>query len=685
MNKKLFVAILCLFAFTSVLPPSSWAGDEKTETVSVFLYLVDVSNSMVGCPRCYNLKTDNVFASVVEEIVEEVRHATKPLEVYIVPFSRGIVDFDREEGPFDPWRKFEIRTDEDVQKLAEYIDPEKYAHAEKGSAPTASIFPKYGTGSDEQTWPGFAKVCAGKDYFTSALYDSIIAGLDFLRNKLPTDKEKRAAYIAAHIHRLTVFSDSENGVKTARFAHIVQSTELHRTEMDGRFWLSKVYVEGKTPDMGVNEETRRELEVARNTPGIFIRNIKTLPDPADMLVVEPLRISVTEKLDNPQRFVDDAIKLNLPEIKLQGRAGKIAAYALPSSIMAWPDKLNIESSGKESEKPFSNLHDDLAPSVKGMKAVFETGEMKGTAILKLTAEGDQDGKPPIFLASGAPEISIYLDIDFVPPSGMITSDVLPPGGAKALLTSQGQWNLGELTSRSMRSPEFADGRVTLSGNEYVVDPQLKVTFDPETVSLKTPEGRLLKNGEVIGVTTLSVKLTPPATTGPVEALVQFASLKPNLVFQGNEKKLSLSFRYQLKSDLPFYLLIVLIVVGVLAAIGLAVMKLLLTPPKINKIGGRLTMVRSAAGPVNEERDLSQFEKPIFTVGSGEKCDWVLSGQMIPYIAFVIELRRRESRLRIRKHDHEVENVKLNGQEMVECFLKDGDRIELLNHEFIFRF
>ncbi|MCB1155504.1 hypothetical protein KDL45_17735, partial [bacterium] len=191
-------ARLILFVAALILILGCWGTSTPASAADqvegpVFMYMVDVTNSMVGCPRCIGgRRTDDVLNPVIARIVEEVNAAPRPSTVYVVPFARNILDFDGDEGPFDPWRAFTIENDTDAKNLAIYLDPFRYG-TEDGTPPPkipevkaeppvqAELLPVYSpTVGKSETWPGIYRASLKRDLITSGVYDAAIAGLDYL-------------------------------------------------------------------------------------------------------------------------------------------------------------------------------------------------------------------------------------------------------------------------------------------------------------------------------------------------------------------------------------------------------------------------------------------------------------------------------------------------------------------------
>ncbi|MCZ7583085.1 MAG: hypothetical protein M5R36_06980 [Deltaproteobacteria bacterium] len=545
----------------------------------VFVYMVDVTNSMVGCPRCfYGKKTDNVMPEVLARIAEEVKAAPKPLEVLVVPFARGIADFDG-EGPFDPWRVF-YHQQRRGRRGARRVPGPRGVRAggrrrQDGWAATPAEIRS--AGEEAKTWPGFAKACEERDYFTSALYDAIIAGFEQLRRRVPNDRDARLAYLSEHLHRLTVFSDSENGVKTAIFPHILQGAELHRQEMDGRFWLTRVYAEGKTPDNGVDEELRTERRIAATEPGIVIVKLKDMPPVADMLTLNTYRLTVEQSVDDPERLAEGVLALDLPEFSAAGTAESLLIEARPSALAAWPAGTGVTGEDAVVPAPFDDLRVLFKPAAVGIKKLLTSEAGAETFRVQLTATGKKGGAGPLFLLSGAPELSIFMDVTVLPPTGTITAAFTAPGQGAA--ESEGVWVVPPIPMRKIRSGGLTPGTLVLTGDAYALDPELKIRFDEGALAIDGPEGVPLADGATVGLGTFKVAVKTPAEPGTVNAELSFETLKAHLRFAGGERAYAAKFRVDVQSDAPFYALIAAIVAAVLGAAGAVTYKIAFSPRK----------------------------------------------------------------------------------------------------------
>ncbi|MBZ0271528.1 hypothetical protein K8I61_05800 [bacterium] len=670
------VRFIAAIAAILVAAPSMSAAQD-TPPVPLFMYMVDVTNSNVGCPRCFHdIRTDNVMPGIVDRIVAEVRAQPKPVDVLVVPYARGIVDFDA-DGPFDPWRVFAIRDDADAGRLAAYLDPPRFAPPpEAGKLSSAEWLPAYSPRQTELVpWPGLEKAAAERDFFTSASYEAIVEGLNYLRNRVPGDPEKRAAYLEKRIHKLMALTDSRNHVRSALFAHLVQGVELHRSEMEGRFWLTKVYAEGKLPDNEVEEEFRSERKIAQTADGLGVYKLKDLPPVESMLVPSSLAIEVNVGAAALKGLIGESIPLDLSGFSIHGDAASIEASMEPTRINDWPAGAGIAADDATFTPPFAGAGAKLSPTLTGLRTLIEKDVKRLSARVHLTAAGA--GAPPaLFLASGSPELVIYLHVDLNPPTGRIDVTVQAPDAG-----DDGVYDLGEWPLRKVKDDAIPPVTIAVAGDEFVIEPAIRVEFDINTVRIDGPDGPVSAGGAA-NPGTYIVHFLPPDEPRVVDTAIDLVSEKPMHVFAGDAARRRLQFRYTAVSDLPFYLIILGAILAIAAAAAVVLRKTVFKPPRIGDIGGTLVMTRGLAG--QNERDLSTVEGSAFTVGSGPECDWRLEGEYVPHVAFVIERRRGEDRLRVHKRDSEVENVRLNEREMVESFLKNGDRIELPDFSFEFR-
>lgn len=658
---------------------STTARAEETAIRSVFLYMVDVNNTMVGCPKCYaGKRTDDVIPAVIDRIVGEVRLAEKPLDVYVVPFARSIIDFDS-EGPFDPWRKFAVANDADVDDLAEYLDPVRYGRGAEGQAPSSVVLPTYGSAREgTRPWPGFHDATAERDLFTPALYDSVVEGLNFLRNLPPRRPDDRAVYARTHRHKLVVFSDGRNAVKSASYPHIVQATELHREEMDGRFWLTRIYMEGQLPDETVDEELFEERRIAESAVGVYRLKDKVLPAPAEMLRVSPSLIRYEDGLRDPSRYPDGELDFEA-KLTIEGAAPPLAVELAPSRLNPWPEGASLN--------PTTSLvgaDGKLSFRLSGTTALLRSGMPAIRAKVRLsTPVARSSEKAVLFLESGAPEIFRFVEANLSPPTGHVRVSVVPPGGA-ASESGDRIWNLGELSRRGLDPANLSRGRVTFGVDEFVPSgPLFSLDFD-ETLMEVWSEGRPMGSGQTTDLSPMEVVLKDSVSPGEKTAILGLKSIKTHVVFGEDATDWKATFQYKVNSDLPLYAAAAAVALAAIG-VGFAILrKTVLKPALISELGGVLTMSLSPEADMTGERDLAQVTKSSFTVGGNPGCDWVLKGDLVPDVAFEIRRLRGEGRLRVRKQDPEIENVRLNDSEMVENFLKDGDVIRLQEHVFVFR-
>ncbi|MCL4234247.1 MAG: hypothetical protein KJ042_06990, partial [Deltaproteobacteria bacterium] len=353
------IGVLALFlTWACVNVPPATAAD-RPAAHSVFVYMVDVTNTMTGCVKCYmGRRTDDMLPAAFEQIVGELRFANKPLDVYVVPFSRGVVDFDG-DGPFEPWRKFEITSDVDVDALAEYLEPKKGKTVAPGAVPPISkLLPTYGPSrGDQSPWPGFHEASLAHDYLTRALYDATVEGLNHLRALVPRDRDQRIQYARTHQHKLVVFSDGKNAVKSASYPHIVQGAELHRDEMDGRFWLTRVYMEGKTPDEEVDAELFEERRIAQSARGVFRIKDKALPPPAEMVRLASDGLIYAEGLRDPSRYVGGTLVFNSGIVIKAGSPPALSAAVEDSPVAQAPAGAGIVVETPSTQTPSSAATD----------------------------------------------------------------------------------------------------------------------------------------------------------------------------------------------------------------------------------------------------------------------------------------------------------------------------------------
>ncbi len=680
------LAIFGILTALTFLPAVSDAQD-KAEMKTVSVYLLDVTNSMMGCSKCLiSGPTDKVLPKAVKRIADEVKAAPKPMDVFIVPFAHDVIDFDG-DGPFKPWRKFSITNEQDAKDFAEYLNPNKYGSLGSGETQVSSkLLPVYGSAKSKvKVWPGFEELCAERPYVNAALYSVINRGITLLREMTP-DKGKKEAwrqYVSTHTHRMTVFTDSLNTMKTANFAHVVQSAGLHQKEMDGQFWMSKVYVEASNLDAKVSESILDEEKVIGDSESVLLCRFRELPKVSGMLDFDSYNLTFDEGLKDPSKYKDGEMTLDFPPIKVTGNAPSLSASIYNSDLVRWPKESGLKMKGAVSESPFTNIHEDFSPTLFGVMKILSVGLTQTTAKLKIEAHGKKGGVKPMFLMSGASEIFLYVDLNLDPPESTTTVAIIPPGGSNVTTKDSNVWVLAPLPLRKVKDG-LENGTVTLTGDKYLLPgSRVKVVFNDDALSVVTSDGRSLRSGEMAEVGVYTISIEPPITPGSVAADLEFVFTDSHLVFEGGASSYKAQFQLDVGSDLPFYLMIAGGVAGLVFALALIIIKFLIAPPRISAIGGRLVLVRHGERTVDEDHDLSGIQKPMFIVGKGPQCDWVLEDKSLPHYAFVIELRKKESRLRVRKWDSEVEGVKINNNDLAETFIKDGDHIEIPGHEFVF--
>jgi hypothetical protein len=670
-----------------ILLPSASAAQDKAEMKTVSVYLLDVTNSMMGCSKCLiSGPTDKVLPKVIKRIADEVKAAPKPMEVFVVPFAHNVIDFDG-DGPFKPWRKFSITNEQDAKDFAEYLNPNKYGSLGPGETQvTSKLLPTYGSSKSEvKVWPGFEELCADRTYVNAALYSIINQGISLLREMTP-DKVKTDAwrqYVSTHTHRMTVFTDSLNTMKTANFAHVVQSAGLHQNEMDGQFWMAKVYVEASNLDAKVSDSILEEEKVRGNSKSVLLCRLKELPSVSGMLDFDSYRLAFDEGLKDPSKYEDGEMTLDFPPIKITGNASRLSASVYDSDLVRWPKESGLKMVGAVSESPFANIQEDFSPRLFGVMEILSAGLTQTSAKLKIEAHGKKGGPKPMFLMSGASEIFLYLDLKLDPPNSTTTVAIIPPGGPNTATKGSNVWVLAPLPLRKVKDG-LENGTVTLTGDKYLLPgSRVKVVFNNDALSVASSDGRSLRSGEMAEVGAYTISIEPPITPGSVTADLEFVFTDSHLVFEGGASSYKAQFKLEVGSDLPFYIVIAGGVAVFLFALGIIIIRFLIAPPKISTIGGRLVLVRRGERTVDEDHDLSGIQKPLFIVGKGPQCDWILEDKSLPHYAFVIELRKKENRLRVRKWDSEVEGVKINNNDLAETFIKDGDHIEIPGHEFVF--
>ncbi len=670
-------------AWACVIAVPSPAAD-RPATRSVFVYMVDVTNTMTGCVKCYmGRRTDDMLPATFEHIVGELRLANKPLDVYVVPFSRGVVDFDG-DGPFEPWRKFEIGNDVDVDALAEYLEPKKGKTVAPGAEPPISkLLPTYGPSrGDQSPWPGFHEASLAHDYLTPALYDATVEGLNHLRGLVPRDREQRIAYARTHQHKLVVFSDGKNAVKSASYPHIVQGAELHRDEMDGRFWLTRVYMEGKTPDETVDAELFEERRIAQSARGVYRIKDKALPPPTEMVRLAADSLVYAEGLRDPSRYVGGTLVFNSGIVIKAGSPPSLSAAVEESPVTQAPAGAGMAVENPTTQTP-SSAANDITFRLNGATELLESGLETLTAKVRLTLPNETTGRASLFLESGAPEIYAYLDADLSPPTSRVKVDVTPPG--EVIAQSDGPtWDLGGYTQGDITSGRVSAGRIGFKSDSFIpAGPIFTIEYDESFLEILT-NGAVVASGSEIGLDELEVRLRPGFGKGPQRAMVELRSSKSHVVFEGDQSAWKGTFAFSVKSDWPYVAGIGVIVAIILAGVIVVLRRTVLRPPRIADVGGKLNVAAAPEGANRDEISLAAMTASSWTAGRNPHSAYVLEGEFIPDAAFEIRVLRNEGRLRVRKADPEVENVLLNGVEMAESFLKDGDVIAVQGYEFVYR-
>ncbi len=682
-----FISVIFTVLLTAAIPSSVLGAQETPEITTVSLYLVDITNSMMGCNNCLlDGPTDKVLPMVVERIAGEVKAAPRPLEVYVIPFAHDVIDFDG-DGAFDPWRKFVIGSDQDAKDFAEYLNPKKYGTLNPGDTQHSSkLLPVFG-GSKSKiiAWPGFEEMCADRPYINTALYSVMNQAIGFLREMTP-DMDKNKAwrkYILTHTHRITVFTDSLNTMKTANFAHVVQGAGVHRDEMDGQFWISKVYVEGAKLDAKVSDSILEEEKINGDSENILLYRFRELPDVEDLIGLDSYSVVFDEGLNDPAKYENGEMTLTFPGLTVTGKAEKLTADIYPSSIDTWPKESGLKLEGAVCEKPFDNIGEAFSPKLYGIMNILKKGLTQADAKMKITAEAKDGNSKPMFLMTGAPEVFIHADIRLDPPTSTVTASIVAPGGPESVAAGEGAWTLKSAPLRKIRDG-LPGGSATLTGDKYLLPgSRVKVIFDENLLSVVTEKGRSLTSGELAELGAFSLTIKAPPSPGKISADLEFVFPDTHLIFKGGASSYKARFEMDVKSDMPFYLAVGGGIGAFFIVLIFVIIKFLVTPPKISTLGGRLVLIRRKDEALEEERDLGQIHKNRFVVGKGPQCDWTVADDTAPHYAFVIELRKKENRLRLRKWDSEVEEIKINNNDLSEAFLKEGDHIEISNHEFVF--
>ncbi len=660
------------------------SAEDRPVTRSVFVYMVDVTNTMTGCLKCYmGRRTDDMLPATFEQIIGELRLANKPLDAYVVPFSRGVVDFDG-DGPFEPWRKFEIQNDVDVDALAEYLDPKKGKTVTPGAQPpTSKLLPTYGPSRGaQQPWPGFHEASLAHDYLTRALYDATVEGLNHLRGLVPRERDQRIQYARTHQHKLVVFSDGKNAVKSASYPHIVQGAELHRDEMDGRFWLTRVYMEGKTPDEEVDAELFEERRIAQSARGVYRIKDKALPPPTEMVRLASDGLVYAEGLRDPSRYVGGTLVFPSGIILKAGSPPSLSAAVEESPVTQAPPGAGIVVENPTTQTPTSAAT-DITFRLDGATQLLQSGLQTLTAKVRLTLPAETTGRAAVFLESGAPEIYVYLDADLSPPTSHVKVEVTPPGHAVA--PSDGPtWELGGYTQGDITAGRVDVGRITFKSDSYVpAGPVFTIEYDEAFLEVLAG-GITIASGSELGLDELEIRLRPGFGTGPQRAMIELRSSKAHVVFDGDQGSWKGTFDYTVKSDWPYVVGIAVIVAVILGGVIVVLRRTVLRPPRIADVGGKLHVANAPEGAKREEIDLSSMTSSSWMAGRNPHSTYVLEGEFVPDAAFEIRVLRNEGRLRVRKADPEIENVLLNGVEMAESFLKDGDVIAVQGYEFVYR-
>ncbi|MCB1152485.1 hypothetical protein KDL45_02460 [bacterium] len=688
-------ALVVIWGCWGMSTPASAADAAAPTEGPVLMYMVDVTNSMVGCPHCIGgRRTDDVLDSVIERIVNEVNAAPRPSTVYVVPFARAVLDFDGDEGPFDPWRAFVINSDEDAKNLAVYLDPFRYGSPDGKPAPRSpeevavppaqsTLLPQYTPEiGKSEPWPGFFRASLKRDLITSGVYDAGIAGLDFLRHLVPDERNERLDYVRKHLHRLNVYTDSPNGMRSTTFAHIIQGVALHRGEMDDRFWFNKVYVEGPVPDNKMNQEMRDEKRVAGTSPGVAISKFADLMAVDKMLRLSRTSFSISESLEDKSQLIEGALPLAIGDVAIGGEAESVEVQVLDTPLGRLPKGASIEVNSML-YPPFDHIDQQLNTRLKGVQALIDNETTSVTVKLVFTAKGAN----PMFFLSGSPEMLSYLNLTIRPPKSRVVVTMSPPGGDYTKNVGPNAWDLGPFAMRKIKAGAISDGTLTFKAEDFAAsEMDVQVRFDPNLVRVVNPRGEPLSDGAKIEPGSYRVQVRHPRSPGTYTANLTLSSKKDNVVFgDGSERMYRASFAYQAKSDTPLYLGIAGGFLVFLLIVVLVAVKVLYKPPQIGEVGGKLTQLSSPTGENDGKTlDLKEIVTDVFRVGSGPACDWQIRGTGIPVIAFELVLLRGEGRLRVRKPDVEVENVKLNGVEMAETFVKDGDTMEVGGYKFTYK-
>ncbi|MCC6158987.1 MAG: hypothetical protein IT350_13140 [Deltaproteobacteria bacterium] len=657
---------------------------DRPVTRSVFVYMVDVTNTMTGCVKCYmGRRTDDMLPATFEHIIDELRLANKPVVAYVVPFSRGVVDFDG-DGPFEPWRKFEITNDLDVDALAEYLDPKKGKATPPGAEPPMSkLLPTYGPSRGAQEpWPGFHEASLAHDYLTPALYDATVEGLNHLRSLVPRDRDLRIQYARTHQHKLVVFSDGKNAVKSASYPHIVQGAELHRDEMDGRFWLTRVYMEGKIPDETVDAELFEERRIAQSARGVYRIKDKALPPPTEMVRLAAEDLVYAEGLRDPSRYVGGTLVFNSGIVIKAGSPPSLSAAVEDSPVTQSPAGAGVSIETPATQTPASAAT-DITFRLSGANELLQSGLETVTSKVRLTLPTETTGRMPLFLESGAPELYVYLDADLSPPTSRVKVEVTPPGHVVA--QSDGPtWDLGGYSQGDITAGRVDAGRIAFKSDSFIpTGPVFTIEYDESFFEILRND-IAIASGSELGLDELEIRLRPGFGKGPQRAIIELRSSKAHVVFEGDQASWKGTFSYTVKSDWPYVAGIAVVVAIILGGVVVVLRRTVLRSPRIADVGGKLNVANAPEGASRDEINLAAMTGSSWVAGKNPQCAYVLDGEFVPDAAFEIRVLRNEGRLRVRKADPEVENVLLNGVEMAESFLKDGDVIAVQGYEFVYR-